>query len=414
MISLTPIKHESNSTKMTSLALRNPLKVLVTGIDKPENQLTRAVSRYGCEVIAKVSDNLKTPPAFVDAVIIHTAQISHETFWRLKDFYAAKRIPLFVTKKGFTDIQLRFEDFLKVKNHPIPNAPAEVKTEGGLYIPKDWIGKATIPIAAVAESEAPVITETTPTLQPANPDDRMVIVKELVQEQDKPSLHERFKELYINGTPNSVIAETLNKEGYRRPRGGDMYTANDMGSLRQCVFKTRTLTVDPNDTPAYKRLAELHQQGLGYVAIAEILNSEGFKTNRYQNLFDGTAVANALMTIRKRSLDNSLKKAGAEAQQNAEAQAPEKVDITQLIAYVMSSAETSEAEKLRLIQKITEGEIKKQIYTEITYIDGIMLIERNNIALKSENNIRVELTKDQAQLIVENMETLKGFLLPKA
>lgn len=89
--------------------LDRPLKVLIVGIERTENQFTRAMRDYGIVFEHLDGDGAQTKWPEADAAIICTSHAGHKAFWSLKEEYRAREKKVFFPRQGFTEIKVDFE-----------------------------------------------------------------------------------------------------------------------------------------------------------------------------------------------------------------------------------------------------------------------------------------------------------------
>lgn len=88
------------------------LKVLVVGIQNPENQFVRAIESYGMEPIHfSPNEGRRTLPLDADVAICVTSFTSHKDFWAVKDQYKQMGKRIFIATHGFSEIKEEFERF---------------------------------------------------------------------------------------------------------------------------------------------------------------------------------------------------------------------------------------------------------------------------------------------------------------
>lgn len=95
----------------TNETVLRPVRVLLCGMKMPENQISRALSRYpNVTVTWKPGDPGVNWPTDHDAAVIPIAQCSHAAYYAVKELYKGK--PTFVLREGFSEIKERFKKWL--------------------------------------------------------------------------------------------------------------------------------------------------------------------------------------------------------------------------------------------------------------------------------------------------------------
>lgn len=131
------------------------MKVLIAGMQKPENQFKRALERYPNVQIFWTNPDPGLYNQDCDAVVIAKCMISHRKFWDVKDTYAKLGKPVFIADHSFSSIKERFEKFLDSKGIEEPEIEIPLR-----YDPPAKTALAHAFEAAEKEKQAEVIEAT--------------------------------------------------------------------------------------------------------------------------------------------------------------------------------------------------------------------------------------------------------------
>lgn len=95
-----------------------PVRILLAGMNTPENQLTRGLSRYtNVKVVWHVPDPGKSFPLDCDAAVIPIAHCSHDTMWTVKDAYKKLGRRVFLIRESFSELKGPFEQWIDKNGH---------------------------------------------------------------------------------------------------------------------------------------------------------------------------------------------------------------------------------------------------------------------------------------------------------
>jgi hypothetical protein len=87
-----------------------------------------------------------------------------------------------------------------------------------------------------------------------------------------------------------------------------------------------------------------------------------------------------------------------------------KIDGMSLIQQISICKTLEPAQKIELIQRVSLGEIDEPEYTEKEIIDGSLYIEQVSILRAKNENPHLHLTKEQAELILNNLAVINNFV----
>lgn len=98
------------------------MRVLLAGMKLAQNQFSRAIEKYGCEVVHTNPD----PGGFpvnCDAVVVAKCHLSHQKFWDVREAYKDK--PIFYAVNGFSEIKEAFEMYVNQQNVVVRKAGSQ-------------------------------------------------------------------------------------------------------------------------------------------------------------------------------------------------------------------------------------------------------------------------------------------------
>lgn len=95
-------------------------KVALYGFKQKHNQFSRALANYKVHYVYRSDkDSIPDPSMKFEAVILCTAQISHQRFWKIKDICKHYNIPCYISEAGFTRIKEVFDKKFLLKEKPV-------------------------------------------------------------------------------------------------------------------------------------------------------------------------------------------------------------------------------------------------------------------------------------------------------
>jgi hypothetical protein len=178
------------------------LRVLLVGMQRSENQFSRALRKYDLEVVHISGDPGGHVPSDISAAVFGTCHMSHRKFDHVKAICKGRNIPIFISSHSFSSIKERFENFLNLQ-----------------------------------EDKMRVVRRT--------PDGQTVMAKAFQQAQEDPVAKKRFvhddktletihkivKECFDAHMDIAQTAEMLKAEGHTKASGVD-YSNQDISSIR--------------------------------------------------------------------------------------------------------------------------------------------------------------------------------------
>lgn len=188
------------------------MRILLAGMNHFPNQFSRALDKYGIEVVHISGDSSGHIPSDCAAVVIGTCQASHTKYGQVKDYYKRLGRPVFVSYQSFSPIKERFETFLK--------------TEGFMErIVRRAAGGETVMSQAFKQAKEPK---------------RAVHPHEIVNK-----IYTIVRECFEAGMDLTQTVEMLKAEGYKKA-SGEEYVNADVSFIRNSLgLKARSRKVLP-------------------------------------------------------------------------------------------------------------------------------------------------------------------------
>jgi hypothetical protein len=244
-------------------------------------------------------------------------------------------------------------------------------------------------------------------------------VKDAYKEQKKPVLvtntgfseiRERFEELLVKRgirLPQKSFNNTIAiPENWSAPKVVEPKVENKPIQMPTPKPEKKPMSV-------VDRIVHLKTAGKTYLEIATILNAEGYRRPRNNDKYADTDVSCVMQRVRGSKASKAKLTRQSPAKDNAITNTPKSevaVPITDLIQVVIASTEHDESSKLKLISRITKGEIKAPVFTDEVVVDDSIHLELTDIAKKPSSNVQVQLTKDQAALVLRCLGGVMKFL----
>lgn len=358
------------------------MKVLLAGARNAENQIARAIKKYGCEVVWTSGDQGKNFPRDADALVCAIFHISHRKYYQVKDAYKEMGKPIFATTTGFSAIKEDFEKFIN-KNKEVPvagfNTPRQVIVKSPDISRNHDVRMAELPKPTMTVQSAPQFP------------DKPVARRNLTQ-QEMDRVRKIIMDCHNADLSNSDTCELLAADGLRRG-SGEAFTPSDVASHRhQMGISGRKklvlpeVSVSPPITPIDKPVPKVESKPIPIVRPIPNPVPVSPVTEWNKSIgFDKPA---------PKPMETQVKPDTATNQLN-------------LIGKVLNSALTQN-EKLQLVSKIQSGEITSDetISTRKVRTSYGMTLEIFRTTLISGNKDIpiVTLRPDQARAI--------GFVLP--
>lgn len=340
------------------MSRQEKIRILVSGIDYVPNQFTRAIESYGCEALHSKGDPNGNYPRFCDGAIIVKSYTSHQRYWTLKDDYKGQGKPIWLAAGGFSEIKEKFETFLMEKRGFLK--PPETVLAGELNVPKKWIAqepKQEKPMSDIIQ----VGTKPAEPLPVKAPTSTAPVTLNLdVFGAIKP-VWSYAKQLVDAGARTNSLADSLTAKGFKKD-DGKPYTSVDTYSF----------------VKRYKQLVKQKNNGL---------------------TFGGPSKNTGPKPAFKPKLKTETVQAPAAPQS----------DSMDLIQKISTSADLTETQKLGFILRISKGETILPISTESAVVDGHLLIIKTNIFESSEKHVQLNLSKEHALLVLENLAAIHEF-----
>jgi hypothetical protein len=308
------------------------LSILVVGIDYAPNQFTRRVEKYGCKAVhidgGKLNGGREGFPLFCDAVIMVSSNMSHQRYHSVKEGYKARQKPIWLVGHSFSQIQHKFEEWLKI-------------SRGFVYPPKatlaDVMPEEVLEIKPVIESKEENVTVT----RGAPPRERRVF-----SDEERRLIDSVIMDCQDKGIRGDAMADELNRRGPKKLSGTPW-----------------------NRIDIYARVAALDRKA------------------------------------RKEKLKAKAEQALVPKKESKEPKMDSMILIQQITASPLDAME-----KVQLIAKVSVGEITQAEFTESIVVDDKLHLERVSILRKKEENIGLTLTREQANLILNNLANLDKFV----
>lgn len=354
------------------------MKVLLAGARNAENQIARAIRKYGCEIIWTSGDQGKNFPRDADALVCAIFHISHRKYYQVKDAYKKMGKPIFATTTGFSAIK---EDFEKLVQQHKESAVAGFNTPRQVIVKAPDISRNHD--VKMAELPKPVMTVQ------ADPQfsDKPVTRRSLTQ-QEMDRVRKIILDCHNADLSNSDTCELLAADGLKRA-SGEAFVPSDVASHRyQMGISGRKKLPEVSTTLSAAYPVK------GVDRLVPKVESRPIPIVRPTPNPTSSPVVSQIIPISLPKLETQVKPDTATNQLN-------------LIGKVLNSALTQH-EKLQLVSKIQSGEITSDetISTRKVRTSYGMTLEIFRTTLISGNKDIpiVTLRPDQARAI--------GFVLP--
>lgn len=203
------------------------MRVLLAGMKIPQNQFTRALTKYGCEVVHTDPDPGKFPTN-CDAAVIAKCQISHQKFWDVVECYNDQEKKVFYAVNGFSEIKKEFEVYMNQQNVVVRKAGSQdiIRPQQPTKRPPEPFNQPKI----VDETEEVSAAVSLRKVSPKSDEGRERTVK----------IRKIIKECLEAGMSNNEIADMLHAEGLYK-HNGERFAANDVAAQKTTMRKLEIL-----------------------------------------------------------------------------------------------------------------------------------------------------------------------------
>jgi len=154
---------------------------------------------------------------------------------------------------------------------------------------------------------------------------------------------------------------------------------------------------------------QLRSHGLKVALITATINKEGYRRSRKKDEFGLRDVSCRIQSLKSQDKYPKMPIRKKQGKLISPPVQEKTLQILELINMVTGS-QMQQTEKLSIITRIGRGEITTPLYVECTEVDGKLCLEQGNIAVPLNQNVRVELSKEQIDLILNNLALLHNFI----